>query len=106
MATADTAVKTESSVKTHMNAVPPPFFNVIYVNDEVTTMEFVVTSLMEIFGHSQEVAEKLCTTVHEAGLAVVATLPYELAEQKGIEVTILARNNGFPLMVRLEASPE
>jgi ATP-dependent Clp protease adapter protein ClpS len=32
----------------------------------------------------------------------VAVLPYELAEQKGIEVTMLARNNGFPLQVKIE----
>jgi ATP-dependent Clp protease adapter protein ClpS len=29
-------------------------------------------------------------------------LPYELAEQKGIEVTLLARSHGFPLQVRIE----
>jgi ATP-dependent Clp protease adapter protein ClpS len=40
--------------------------------------------------------------VHQEGSAVVATLPFEMAEQKGIEVTMLARNNGFPLQVKLE----
>jgi ATP-dependent Clp protease adapter protein ClpS len=29
-------------------------------------------------------------------------MPYEMAEQKGVEVTMLARNNGFPLVVKLE----
>ena len=32
----------------------------------------------------------------------VAVLPYELAEQKGIEVTMLARGHGFPLQVKIE----
>jgi ATP-dependent Clp protease adaptor protein ClpS len=40
--------------------------------------------------------------VHENGSAVVAVLPYELAEQKGIEVTVAARKNGFPLQVKIE----
>jgi ATP-dependent Clp protease adapter protein ClpS len=40
--------------------------------------------------------------VHEDGSAIVAVLPYEMAEQKGVEVTQLARNNGFPLAVKLE----
>ena len=40
--------------------------------------------------------------VHEEGSAVVAVFPYEIAEQKGIEVTLLARNNGFPLQVKIE----
>jgi hypothetical protein len=29
-------------------------------------------------------------------------LPFEIAEQKGVEVTMLARGNGFPLSVKLE----
>jgi ATP-dependent Clp protease adapter protein ClpS len=33
---------------------------------------------------------------------VVAVLPYELAEQKGIEVTVQARNNNYPLQIKLE----
>jgi ATP-dependent Clp protease adapter protein ClpS len=33
----------------------------------------------------------------------VATLPYEMAEQKGIEVTLLARTNGYPLQVKIES---
>jgi len=37
------------------------------------------------------------------GSAVVAVLPYEIAEQKGIEVTVKARGNGYPLQVKLEA---
>jgi ATP-dependent Clp protease adapter protein ClpS len=34
---------------------------------------------------------------------VVAVMPYEIAEQKGVEVTMLARNNGFPLQVKIES---
>jgi ATP-dependent Clp protease adapter protein ClpS len=40
--------------------------------------------------------------IHEDGSAVVAILPYELAEQKGIEVTVDARGAGYPLQVKLE----
>jgi ATP-dependent Clp protease adapter protein ClpS len=36
------------------------------------------------------------------GSAVVAVLPYEIAEQKGIEITVDARNEGFPLQIKLE----
>jgi len=34
---------------------------------------------------------------------VVAVLPYELAEQKGIEVTLDARAQCFPLQVKVES---
>ena len=92
----------KEKIKPKEDLEPPRLYNVIYQNDEVTTMEFVVSSLVEIFGHSPENARELCDKVHTIGSAVVATLPYELAEQKGVEVTVLARNNGYPLLVRLE----
>ena len=40
--------------------------------------------------------------IHEDGSAVVAVYPYELAEQKGVEVTLAARRDGYPLEVRIE----
>jgi ATP-dependent Clp protease adapter protein ClpS len=40
--------------------------------------------------------------IHAEGSGVIAVYPFEIAEQKGIEATVLARNNGFPLQVKLE----
>ena len=80
----------------------PPMYRVIYINDEVTTMEFVVETLVTIFNYKPEDAHTMTVKVHEDGSAIVAVLPYEMAEQKGVEVTQLARNNGFPLAVKLE----
>lgn len=102
MPSADPAIK--EKIKTKLDLPPPNLFRVIYMNDEVTSMEFVVMSLVEIFNHSPTDAEQLCMTIHKDGSAVVAVLPYELAEQKGVEATVLARNNGFPLLIRLEPS--
>jgi len=65
-------------------------------------MEFVVESLKIIFYHSEETAKELTLKIHEDGSSVVKTLPYEIAEQKGVEVTMLARNNGFPLAIKLQ----
>ena len=80
----------------------PPMYRVIYINDEVTTMEFVVETLVTIFNYTSEAAHDITMKVHAEGSAIVAILPYEMAEQKGVEVTQLARNNGFPLAVKLE----
>ena len=100
MASADTATK--EKIKAKLDLAKPSMYSVIYMNDNVTTMEFVIVSLMEIFNHSEETAKELCMQVHEAGSAVVAVLPYELAEQKGVEATVLARNNSMPLLIKLE----
>jgi len=100
MSKTDIVVKPKIQVRT--NVQPPSLFNVIYLNDNVTTMEFVVESLKNIFHHTEETALELTHRIHEEGSSVVSTLPYEIAEQKGVEATMLARNNGFPLNIKLE----
>ena len=57
---------------------------------------------MEIFDHNQESAMDLTMKIHEQGNASVAVLPFEIAESKAVEVTMLARSNNFPLNVKLE----
>lgn len=80
----------------------PPRYNVIYLNDDVTTFEFVVESLIVIFGYEKLDAEDMAKKIDQNGSGVVATLSYEMAEQKGYEVTVLARGSGYPLIVKLE----
>ena len=80
----------------------PNLWKVIMLNDDVTTMEFVVSCLTDYFEYTDAQANKIVVDIHEDGSAVVATYPYEMAEQKGIEVTLAARNDGYPLEVRIE----
>jgi ATP-dependent Clp protease adaptor protein ClpS len=65
-------------------------------------MEFVIESLMEYFDYTPETAEQITVDIHETGSACVAVLPYEIAEQKGVEVTLLARAQQYPLQIKLE----
>jgi ATP-dependent Clp protease adaptor protein ClpS len=80
----------------------PPMFKVIYLNDNQTTMEFVVDTLLNFFDYTAEGAVKVTQDIHEVGSAVVAVLPFEIAEQKGIEVSVYARTQKFPLQIKLE----
>jgi ATP-dependent Clp protease adaptor protein ClpS len=100
MSKTDVIVKPRVQTKTDIR--PPSLFNVIYLNDNVTTVEFVIESLKNIFHHDEETATEITHRIHEEGSSVVSTLPYEIAEQKGVEATMLARTNGFPLNVKLE----
>ncbi len=95
--------ETNSKIKPNVSLKEPPLFKIIYMNDNVTTMEFVVTSLIEYFNYNPDTASTITQAINEAGSAVVAVLPYELAEQKGIEVTLDARSQGYPLQVKVEA---
>lgn len=98
MAQNDTKVR----IKTNTQIQEPPMFKVIYVNDNQTSMEFVVDSLVNHFEYTENTAERITIDIHESGSAVVAILPYEIAEQKGIEVTLNARSKGYPLQIKLE----
>ena len=93
---------TVTKERTKVEVSPPRDHKVIYLNDEFTPMDFVVDSLMNIFDHDPDTADVLTQRVHEEGSAVVAVLPYEIAEHKGVEVTLSARENGYPLQVKLE----
>ena len=96
--------QTETKLRTRTQEAvrPPSLFRVIYINDNQTSMEFVVSSLVEYFDYTAESAEQITVDIHEAGSAVVAVLPYEIAEQKGIEVTLQARSQSYPLQIKLE----
>lgn len=98
MSEAETNVDTHTKVKIK----EPPKFKVIYLNDDKTAIEFVVESLVQHFEYSPDHAGKTAANIHESGAAVVAVLPYEIAEQKGIEITVSARQLGFPLQIKLE----
>ena len=93
---------TRTRIKPSEAIQEPPMFKVIYLNDNQTTMEFVVESLIEYFDYTAATAEQITVDIHQAGQAIVAVLPYEVAEQKGIEVTIHARSQNYPLQVKLE----
>lgn len=95
--------ETRAKIKPNFKLSEPPMFKVIYMNDNHTTVDFVVRSLIDHFDYSVDTAATITTGIHESGSAVVAVLPYEIAEQKGIEVTLEARNEGFPLQVKIES---
>jgi len=94
---------TKQKIKPNLALNEPPLFRIIYINDDVTSMEFVVNSLIEYFDYNPDTASQLTRNIHEEGSAIVAVLPYEIAEQKGIEVTLDARAQGYPLQVKVEA---
>jgi ATP-dependent Clp protease adaptor protein ClpS len=98
----DTQIKEKPTTVTQVKVNEPGQYKVIYMNDELTTMEFVVETLLDIFDYSPENADKITVKIHEDGMAVVAVLPYEIAEQKGVEVTLSARNSGYPLLIKIE----
>ena len=95
--------ETKITIKPNYKVPEPSLYKIIYINDELTTMEFVVGSLIDHFNYNNDTAMNITQAIHEDGSATVAVLPYVIAEQKGIEVTVEARSQGFPLQVKIEA---
>jgi ATP-dependent Clp protease adaptor protein ClpS len=93
---------TVTKIKINEELKEPPMFKVIYLNDNQTTMEFVIETLVEFFNYTTHTALEITENIHTDGSAVVAVLPYEIAEQKGIEVTVHARSQNYPLQIKLE----
>ncbi|MBO4629539.1 MAG: ATP-dependent Clp protease adaptor ClpS [Treponema sp.] len=80
----------------------PPEKDVVFYNDDYTTMEFVVEVLVSIFNKSHDDAEQLMTTVHNSGSAVVGTYTYDIAVSRTNLTRSIAKKNGFPLRVEVE----
>lgn len=97
---ADTEIILDEKIKV-INKEPKKY-KVIFLNDDTTPMEFVISVLIQIFRHSEKTATEITMQVHEEGSGVVGVFSHEIAEQKAIETTTLSRNHGFSLQVRLE----
>lgn len=96
----DSDVAVISQVQTQVRR--PSMYAVVMHNDNYTTMEFVMYVLMDIFEHNAEQAYQLMMKVHQTGRAVVATLPFEIAEMKVEEVDLLAEEENYPLLTTIE----
>jgi len=80
----------------------PDEYFVILLNDDYTTMEFVVMVLMTVFHRDFADAQRIMLTVHERGRGVVGSYPYDIAVTKVNAVHALAREAGFPLKCAVE----
>jgi len=100
----DIALDTEINVKEKIKEIikEPERYKVLFLNDDHTPMDFVVSLLVEVFRHSEKTAQELTMKIHSDGQAVVGVYSFEIAEQKSIEATKLSRENGFPLQIAIE----
>ena len=94
------AVKTET--KEAQKPIEPEKYDVVFLNDHLTPMEFVVRVLIQIFSKTNDEAKAITTYIHEHGKGIVGSYVFEVAEQKGIETTLLARQEGYPLQVKVQ----
>lgn len=95
-----TDVKLDEKIKQKVEE--PKRWKVIFLNDDLTPMDFVIGILTEVFKHTQETAKEITMAIHTEGSGVAGVYSFEIAEVKAVEATTLARSNGFPLQIKLE----
>lgn len=94
----DTDVLTESKTKLEK----PKLFKVLLHNDDFTTMEFVVFVLEYVFKRETMDAFSIMMKVHNEGLGIAGTYPYEIANMKAEKAMNLAKAREFPFLCTVE----
>ncbi len=92
--------QTESSVE--LELIYPKEYHVYLLNDDYTSMEFVIDILITIFHKNYQEAEQIMLAVHEKGKGLCGTYSYEIAETKVAQVAQQAKEHGFPLKATME----
>ena len=80
----------------------PTLYNVILLNDDYTTMEFVMQILETLFQKPPAEAYRIMMHVHRNGRGLAGVYTYEVAETKAEQVASLASGAGFPLRATIE----
>lgn len=75
----------------------PTLYKVLLLNDDYTTMDFVVHVLETVFQKSPAEAYRIMMHVHVHGRGLAGIYPWEVAETKVETVIRMAREAGFPL---------
>jgi len=93
---------TETVSEEKIKVKEPRLYKVILLNDDYTTMDFVVSILETIFLKSPPEAVRIMLAVHQAGRGVCGIYPRSIAEAKQDIVHKMARTEGFPLRCLIE----
>ncbi len=75
----------------------PTLYKVILLNDDYSTMDFVIHVLEDVFQKSPAEAYRIMMQVHQLGSGVAGVYPWEVAETKAETVATMAKTAGFPL---------
>jgi len=80
----------------------PTLYKGVLLNDDYTTMEFVVSVLETVFQKSPAEAYRIMMQVHVNGSGIAGVYPWEVAETKVEALTSMARHAEYPLRATIE----
>ena len=101
-ATRDDSTGVVTGTRTERRLQKPKMYKVLLLNDDYTTMEFVVYVLQGVFHRSETDAMQIMLHVHKNGVGVAGVYTREVAESRIAQVEALARSHEFPLRCSME----
>ena len=95
-------MSTKHELEDELSVREPKQYLVLLLNDDYTSMDFVIDVLMNIFHKTYQEAEQIMIDVHKKDKGICGMYTFEVAETKVMQVSKLAREQGFPLKATLE----
>jgi ATP-dependent Clp protease adaptor protein ClpS len=102
MAGSDRQTSGEVLERTQQETRKPELYKVLLLNDDYTTMDFVIEVLETVFHKQPAEAHRIMMLVHTQGKGLCGVYPFDVAETKVATVVERARENGFPLRATME----
>ena len=93
---------TQELTREEIEAREPEEYRIYLINDDFTTIEFVISILIKVFHKNLMEATKLTMEVHRKGRGLAGVYPYDIAITKVQQVHAMARQRGFPLRCAME----
>jgi ATP-dependent Clp protease adaptor protein ClpS len=102
MSETDRRTEGELLEKTRQETKKPELYKVFLLNDDYTTMDFVIEVLETVFHKQPAEAFRIMMMVHTQGKGLCGVYPHEVAETKVDTVIESAREHGYPLRAAME----
>jgi ATP-dependent Clp protease adaptor protein ClpS len=96
------ATNTHHELDEQVELQEPKKYKVLLLNDDYSTMEFVIEVLIKIFRKSQDEASAIMLNVHKNKKAVCGVYTHEIAQTKVAQVKSNARKAQYPLKAIME----
>ena len=92
----------EIELNDELDLQEPKKYKVFLLNDDFSTMDFVIDVVVKVFRKSVDEASVIMINIHNNGKEICGTYSYEIAGTKVAQVKAMAREKGFPLNATME----
>jgi ATP-dependent Clp protease adaptor protein ClpS len=96
------ASELEIELDSELEVSEPKKYKVILLNDDYSTMDFVIDILTNIFRKTESQSTQIMLNIHNKGKDICGIYTHEIASTKVLQVKSLAREKGFPLKAIME----